>query len=242
MRFNAKKCHVLTVNKGPHRKPYFYQLDGVVLSSVESEKYLGVHLHQDMDWKTHVDATATKASQQLGFIKRNLKGCPQELKRLAYVSLVRSSMEYASIIWDPYEGIDSNRLEKVQRRAVRWIKNDYSSKSSVTEMMKELNLQQLDLRRRTNRIVFMYKIVNQYVAVEPERIDLTYKSRPHRGTSTQKQFKHLAPKHPQYRNSFAPRTLLEWNNLPESITSIKLLTPEASVSSFRGQVASALTP
>ena len=242
MKFNAKKCHVLTVNKGPHRSPYFYQLDGVVLSSVESEKYLGVHLHQDMDWNTHVDATATKASQQLGFIKRNLKGCPQELKRLAYVSLVRSSMEYASIIWDPYEGVDSNRLEKVQRRAVRWIKNDYSSKSSVTAMMKELNLQQLDLRRRTNRIVFMYKIVNQHVAVEPERIDLTYKSRPHRGTTTQKQFKHLDPKHPQYENSFVPRTLLEWNNLPDSITSIKLLTPEASVTTFRGQVAPALTP
>ena len=99
MRFNADKCHLLSVNKGPKRQPFFYELDNVVLKTVESEKYLGAHIHQDLDWKTHIDATATKANQKLGFIKRNLKGCPKDLKRLAYLTYVRSSMEYA---YPPY--------------------------------------------------------------------------------------------------------------------------------------------
>jgi len=33
----------------------------------------------------HITAICTKANQKLGFIKRNLKGTPRELKRLAYV-------------------------------------------------------------------------------------------------------------------------------------------------------------
>ena len=236
MRFNAGKCHVLTVNKGPHRNPFFYELDNTVLSSVEHEKYLGCTIHQDMDWSSHVNLTATKASQTLGFIKRNLKGCPEELRRLAYVSLVRSSMEYASVIWDPYEGVDAGRLEKIQRKAVRWIKNDYNWKHSVTDMMTELKLEPLDLRRRVNRLTFLYKIVNSKVAVQPERIDLYYKSRPHRGITTQKQFKHLKPKTPQFENSFSPRTLRDWNNLLDSTTS------SASVTSFRSQVVADLAP
>ena len=236
MKFNAGKCHVLTVNKGPQRKPFFYELDNTVLSSVEQEKYLGVTIHQDSDWNPHVDLTATKASQTLGFIKRNLKGCPEELKRLAYVSLIRSSMEYASVIWDPYEGVDEGRLEKVQRKAVRWIKNDYNWKHSVTNMMNELKIEPLDFRRRVNRLTFMYKIVNSKVAVQPERIDLFYKTRPHRGLTTKKQFKHLDPKTPQYENSFSPRTLIDWNNIFDTTTSL------GSVVSFRTQVVADLAP
>ena len=189
-----------------------------------------------MDWNSHVDLSATKASQTLGFIKRNLKGCPEELKRLAYVSLVRSSMEYASVIWDPYEGVDEGRLEKVQRRAVRWIKNDYNWKHSVTDMMAQLKLEPLDFRRRINRLTFMYKIVNSKVAVQPERINLIYKTRPHRGLTTEKQFRHLDPKTPQFKNSFSPRTLIDWNNVLDTTTSL------ASVPSFRSQVVADLAP
>ena len=236
MRFNASKCHLLSVNKGPHRKPFFYELDNVVLSSVEEEKYLGVTIHQDLDWSPHINKIATKASQTLGFIKRNLKGCPEELKRLAYVTLVRSSMEYAGIIWDPHEAKDSDRLEKVQRKAVRWIKNDYNWKSSVSTMMDDLKIEPLNLRRRTNRLVFLYKILNTHVAVTPDKVDLFPKTRPHRGDTTQRQLKHLAPKSAQYQHSFIPKTILDWNNLSDSTTS------QASVPAFRSQVVVDLAP
>ena len=63
---------------------------------------------------------------------------------------------------------------------MRWIKNDYDYKHSVTDMMTELKLDPLDFRRKINRLTFMYKIVNSKVAVQPDRIDLFYKSRPHR--------------------------------------------------------------
>ena len=39
----------------------------------------------------------------------NLKGCPEKLKQRAYFSLVRSFMEYGTIVWDPYQ-IESRKV------------------------------------------------------------------------------------------------------------------------------------
>ena len=70
MQFNPSKCHVLSANKRSHHHQYFYELCGVVLKSVESEKYLGVTLSSDLSWSSHITAICTKANQKLGFIKR----------------------------------------------------------------------------------------------------------------------------------------------------------------------------
>jgi len=85
------------------------QFHGIVLPSVTSEKYLGVYLNHDLKWSHHIDQVASKAARKLGFMRRNLRGAPVNCKKLAYDTLVRSGMEYASVIWDPYTEADSNK-------------------------------------------------------------------------------------------------------------------------------------
>ena len=95
-----------------------YQLCGVVLDTVLQEKYLGVLLSHDMSWSNHIHTIAMKAHQKLGFLHCNLKGSPLDCKKLAaYVALVHSALEYASVIWDPYLQKDMDSLERVQRKA-----------------------------------------------------------------------------------------------------------------------------
>ena len=90
-----------------------------------------VWLSSDLSWNSHITAICTKANQKLGFIKRNLKGTPQELKCLAYIAFVRSGMEYAGIIWDPHIIKDSDSMDRVQRRAARWIPNKHDPNKQV---------------------------------------------------------------------------------------------------------------
>jgi hypothetical protein len=144
MVFNPSKCYVMSINKGRSHQPKLYELCGVILKSVHHEKYLGVILTQDLTWRAHINKISTKANQKLGFIKRNLKGSPQDLKRLAYISLVRSGMEYASVIWDPHLSKDKDTLEKIQRRAARWITNNHERAASVTALLRQLNLEPLE--------------------------------------------------------------------------------------------------
>ena len=51
-------------------------------------------------------------------------------------------MEYGAIVWDPYTTVDTNKLERIQRREARFITGDYKSREgSLTKMLVELELE-----------------------------------------------------------------------------------------------------
>ena len=143
MVFNPSKCYVMSIDRGRSLKPFIYQLCGEILHSVLQEKCLGVTLSHDLSWKTHINKISQKASQKLGFIKRNLKGCPRVFKRLAYIAFVRFGMEYASSIWDSHLTKDRDTLERIQRRAGYWNPNAHRPNVNVTELLRDLLLEPL---------------------------------------------------------------------------------------------------
>ena len=55
--------------------------------------------------------------------EKNLKDSPRKSKEAAYCGLVRSSLEYGSTIWDSHLKKDVANLEKVNRRALRFVMN-----------------------------------------------------------------------------------------------------------------------
>ena len=158
MRFNAKKCYLMSINQ---KSTHFYLLDGHILQQVPDNPYLGVTLSDNMKWNSHISKISKKATSTLGFLKINLKHCPQDSRRTAYLSLVRSTLEYSSIVWDPYLQKDIDKLEKVQRQAARFITGNYISREQgcVSQMLAELNLPPLQDRRKANRLTFFYKVV-----------------------------------------------------------------------------------
>ena len=72
-----------------------------------------------MRWNKHVDIITTKATNQLNFIKRNLSKCSTDVKSMAYTTIVRPHLEFASAAWDPYTKTNVIQIEAVQRRAAR---------------------------------------------------------------------------------------------------------------------------
>jgi hypothetical protein len=94
MDFHPDKCSTLHVTRS--RKPILqdYILKGHKLTSEASSKYLGVELHSDMSWRSHIDKTVKKANSTLGFLRRNLKVSNQDTKTAAYKTLVRPTIEY----------------------------------------------------------------------------------------------------------------------------------------------------
>ena len=99
-----------------------YTLEGMVLSNVETLKYLGITITNDLKWNTHVSNICTKANRTLGFLRRNLAACSQDVKESAYKGLVGSVLEYGSSVGDPQSILlQDEQLEKVQKRAARFL-------------------------------------------------------------------------------------------------------------------------
>lgn len=128
---------------------------------------IGITISENLKWNSNISKTVKKANCSLGFIMRNLKRCPVECRRTAYLCLVRSIPEDGSIIWDPYVQQDVNKLERVQRRAARFIAGDFRSREEgcVTRMIRDAGLTPLTERHRMHRLVMFYKEVEGMVPV-----------------------------------------------------------------------------
>ena len=114
----------------------------------------------------------------------------------------------------PYLQKDVDSLERVQRKANRWVTSTYDRKSSVSRLMSELQLETLQERRRIQRLTFMYKILNDQVAVPAELIDLELSVRTSRGDYNQQKLYKPRTHSTEYQKS---RSIPEWNSLPSSV-------------------------
>ena len=166
MRFNFKKCYILSIQQNSQ---FFYALNGDILKQVEGNPYLGTILSKDMKWHKHISNVTKKASSTLGFLRRNLRTCPIECRQTAYISLVRSIMEYGVTVWKPFLKKNINCLEHVQHQAARFITKDYKSreKGCVTKMLNDLDIPSLQIRRKEARLTTMYNVVNELLPALP---------------------------------------------------------------------------
>ena len=91
----------------------------------KDNRYLGVDLSSNLDWKEHIDWTVKKANSVLDFLRRNVRLNNCEIKSSAYVTLVRPHLEYCASIWSPHTDQYKQKLEMVQRRSARYCTNRY---------------------------------------------------------------------------------------------------------------------
>ena len=179
------------------------------------QKYLAVTIDSKLCWKSHRDNVTKKANSSLAFLRRNLQISQTHIKANAYKTLLRPQLEYAASVWDPYTKEKQKQLEMVQRRAARYVCNNYNYEASVTEMISQLGWRSLQQRRADIRLTFLYKSIHGLVAV-----DLSNQLVPHtRFTRHNHPLSFLIPSETKLyiQQSYVPRTIVQWNALPASL-------------------------
>ena len=152
-----------------------------------------------------------KANSKLSFLRRNLKGCPEKLKQTAYISLIFSFMEYGATVLDPYQKYNSDKVERVQRRAARFVKSRYSRYSSVSDILYVLGWPPLSQRCQEARLILFYKIINGLAEMTFEGFLVeAYNGIRRKNTMKYRQIGHATS---QYGQSFLPKYISVWNGL-----------------------------
>ena len=232
MEFHPQKCQVIPITRNRNIILNKYTLNGHTLEVTKEAKYLGVTLTSDLKWNKHIDNITSKANKTLGFIKRNIRISSPKIKTQAYNSLVRPLLEYASPVWDPHTKQNIDQIEKVQRRAARYVSNCYHRTSSVTTLLQTLGWRTLATRRQEARLILFYKIVHGLVNISPPDylLPFTRSSRLHHMHAFQ--IPHSSSDYHLY--SFFPRTIRTWNILPAVIVS------QPSLDFFKNQISKQL--
>ena len=152
MSFHPQKCYTLSVTRKREKIVPSYHLHGHNLQNVSTAKYLGVNIQDNLNWGLHIDTITNKANKTLGFLRRNLKIGNKKTKETAYKAFVRPILEYSATVWDPHSANNIKTIEKVQRRAARWVTNRHHQTSCINSIIHSLAWPtlQLDLKCFTN--------------------------------------------------------------------------------------------
>ena len=218
MRSQPVKCNIMQITRKRIKKiNASYNLEGTILDNVENIKYLGVTISTDLKWNTHVSNICTKANRTLGFLRRNLSACPQDVKESAYKGLVRPVLEYGSSVWDPSSILLQEELEKVQKRAARFVTGNYLYETgSMTGILEQLKWESLKKRRRDSRIIMLYKGLKDAASIPTNDLVPPIRHvRNHHSLAFQTPFANTDI----YKCSFFPQTIRDWNSLTDTFLS-----------------------
>ena len=124
MKLNLVKCKDTLIN---FMHNHNFILNSIVLGNntienVNTYKLLGVHISSDLKLNCHVEYITRKTNKRLysiGILKHN--GAPQIQLVKVYVSLIRPILEYAVPAWQNIPDHLQEKIEKVQKRALRII-------------------------------------------------------------------------------------------------------------------------
>ena len=100
-----------------------------------------------------------------------MKDCTKPVKDHTRLWSAQVWNSYSSTIWDPALQTHITALEQVQRRAARYVCNEYHSRTPgcVTKMIDDLNWEPLEVRRRHERLCMLYRIYHYLVDILIER-------------------------------------------------------------------------
>ena len=144
MKANPDKFQATCIGKKSHDNIDSFQVGQTNIECDDNVTLLGINLDYMLKFEI-----CKKASQQLAVLKRLGRFLTKQGKLIIYNSFIASNFSYCPLAWHFCSVSSTNKLEKVQERALRFINNDFSS--PINDLLKSTNTQPLHVRRlKTN--------------------------------------------------------------------------------------------
>ena len=142
-----------------HRmNPVNVYVDGEILDNVHSYNYLGVVVDDMLSFADFVEQKYNKVNMRLYQLKRLRPYITKDIACTIYKQTVVQLIDYADFMIESVNQAASNKLIKLQEKAVKYIDNNTNATLKHDELCMKYNIQALRLGWREHILSLMYRL------------------------------------------------------------------------------------
>ena len=156
MQANPKKFKFMLLNSSETETETNLKVRNTVIQSEDSVKLLGITIDNRLTFDKHIATVCRKASCQMNVLMRFKRMLDIKAKTTIVKSFILSNFRYCSPVYHFCSRANSNKMESILKRSLRFALNDTTS--TYEEMLKKVNLTTLEVDRLHFIVKEVYKI------------------------------------------------------------------------------------
>ena len=224
---DKSKCMLIGTKANIKDNAISIKINQTALELVSSFKLLGLHIESHLSWKLHLEHLTKVLSPKVGMLCRLSKILPQNVLITLYLTIIQPHIDYAITLWGGSPNSYILPIQRLQNRAARSITRSFDRTASVSALLFNLKIMNVDQRYKYFTLNMVYKCLNDLCPsylINLFRYVNTVHDRPTRSSSNNALYL-PKPNFESFKNSFQYAGASLWNQLPPDLknsTSLEL--------------------
>ena len=157
---NPEKFQSIIIDrKNQNNNPQKLTIDGKFITSTNSVTLLGLEIDSKLNFDAHISKICNKSARQLNALCRLGYLIGFEERKLLINSFIYANFNYCPLVWHFSSKKSINKVENIQKRALRFLLNDYSS--DYETLLKKSNKSTMEVKRLRVLALEIFKAFNE---------------------------------------------------------------------------------
>ncbi len=156
MKVNSEKFQCIVFGKVDD--PGAFVINNHSIIPEKNVKLLGLMIDNKLTFNTNISHICQKAGRQVNVLARLSNVLDTKSKMLLYNSFVECYFNYCSTLWHFCSNIDTKKIERVQKRALRYVMSD--TESNYVDLLQTCKKSPLYVVRLRKIVELVYRINN----------------------------------------------------------------------------------
>ena len=216
---NPSKFQAMILKKDKYSVKTNLKIKNIIIESQDSVNLLGITIDDKLKFDEHIGELCRKSSGLLNAVYRLKRYLSEDARKLAINSFITSNFNYCPLIWNFSSAKSLNKIEMIQKRALRFIEN--TTRSDYSSLLNDMGVCSMEVNRLRSICIEIFKTINGLNPIYMREIFKKTNSK-----SERLKFNLDVSKFNQVkfgRNSLRVLGPMLWNSLPNEIKSLKTL-------------------